>query len=565
MAAAAVESPSVDSPKQQSNDEKWRAVERLILVQAVYKFGNEDWQLVSKTLREHPLLKRHGNFFSEKACSAKFASILKEDSLNADELPSELEKQRKAVLKVAKRLWDDRMSEVQGLIKKEEERFKTLVIEIDEIRAGKWDEKLLAALDAQQAKRLKLDLEREQSEQISKSADKAKDEPRPAELKTVQDSKIKSIPQQPDEDVEMKDAKSEETTKVDASQSPTDAAAADDEEATEEPEPITEKLLPAADLVEESGEENDEVDQVAGVKVSDEPPRPSTRQRRSSRRNINEDDAAEDEGSTVPPSIQEEREDVEDIEEEQDLEAGEDDAADEPTPKPKRGRPRKSDFKVETPSRRKEDSATATPTRSTRASRNRSPIKEEDADDIEAGEDEEEEEPETQVPLSPPKKSTPAPPKRSISGTASPGVSKKFQQLINIVWRDISNHRFGGVFQQPIREQDASGYYEIVKRPMDLKTIKGKIRDGHITSSSQFHRDILLMLANAHMYNKPGTPVADMTQEMYQHAEEQIRNFMDTESMIETHRGKTADREEAEEEEAEEEESAPRTKRKRLL
>jgi len=43
---------------------------------------------------------------------------------------------------------------------------------------------------------------------------------------------------------------------------------------------------------------------------------------------------------------------------------------------------------------------------------------------------------------------------------------------------EISNHRFASVFQNPIREQDAPGYYDIVKQPMDLRTLKKRLREG---------------------------------------------------------------------------------------
>lgn len=44
-------------------------------------------------------------------------------------------------------------------------------------------------------------------------------------------------------------------------------------------------------------------------------------------------------------------------------------------------------------------------------------------------------------------------------------------------------------------QADAPDYYEIIKRPMDLKTIRSKIRDGSISSIDEFERDLLLMFA----------------------------------------------------------------------
>lgn len=47
-----------------------------------------------------------------------------------------------------------------------------------------------------------------------------------------------------------------------------------------------------------------------------------------------------------------------------------------------------------------------------------------------------------------------------------------------MILQEISNHRYASVFQNPIREQDAPGYYDIVKHPMDLRTLKKRLRDG---------------------------------------------------------------------------------------
>ena len=55
---------------------------------------------------------------------------------------------------------------------------------------------------------------------------------------------------------------------------------------------------------------------------------------------------------------------------------------------------------------------------------------------------------------------------------------KKWKKILMMIWTDIANHRYGAVFMQPIKEHDAPGYYYMIKRPMDLKSIKERIRDG---------------------------------------------------------------------------------------
>jgi len=91
---------------------------------------------------------------------------------------------------------------------------------------------------------------------------------------------------------------------------------------------------------------------------------------------------------------------------------------------------------------------------------------------------------------------------------------KKFQTVINLIHSQISQHRNGNVFHNPIKPSEAPDYYEIVKRPMDLKTIKARVRDGIISNSAEFQRDVFLMFANAMMYNRPGSDIYNMAEDV---------------------------------------------------
>lgn len=80
--------------------------------------------------------------------------------------------------------------------------------------------------------------------------------------------------------------------------------------------------------------------------------------------------------------------------------------------------------------------------------------------------------------------------------------------------QQISQHRSGNVFHNPIKKSDAPDYYDIIKRPMDLKTIKSRIKDGTISSSREFQRDIYVMFANSLMYNRPNSDIYTMAEEV---------------------------------------------------
>lgn len=79
----------------------------------------------------------------------------------------------------------------------------------------------------------------------------------------------------------------------------------------------------------------------------------------------------------------------------------------------------------------------------------------------------------------------------------------------------ISQHRNGNIFHNPIKASEAPDYRDIVKRPMDLKTIKARTKDGAISNSLEFQRDVYLMFANSMMYNRPDSDIYTMAEEVF--------------------------------------------------
>ncbi|KAF4575048.1 hypothetical protein EYR36_006404 [Pleurotus pulmonarius] len=111
-------------------------------------------------------------------------------------------------------------------------------------------------------------------------------------------------------------------------------------------------------------------------------------------------------------------------------------------------------------------------------------------------------------------------------------ANKRFQNVIGLLHSQISQHRNGTIFHNPIKNSEAPDYHEIVKRPMDLKTIKARIKDGAISNSLEFQRDIYLMFANAMMYNRPGSDIYSMAEDMMLESEDFIHSFRQTEGFV---------------------------------
>lgn len=110
--------------------------------------------------------------------------------------------------------------------------------------------------------------------------------------------------------------------------------------------------------------------------------------------------------------------------------------------------------------------------------------------------------------------SNPTRSRRKADRTEEQVANKRFQNVIGLLHSQISQHRNGNIFHNPIKKSEAPDYMDIVKRPIDLKTIKTRIKDGIITNSLEYQRDIYLMFANAMMYNRPGSDIYHMAEDV---------------------------------------------------
>ncbi|XP_029419988.1 bromodomain-containing protein 8-like, partial [Nannospalax galili] len=98
-----------------------------------------------------------------------------------------------------------------------------------------------------------------------------------------------------------------------------------------------------------------------------------------------------------------------------------------------------------------------------------------------------------------------------------------FKKTLLQVWKMIASHRFSSPFLKPVTERQAPGYKDVVKRPMDLTTLKRNLSKGRIHTMAQFQRDLMLMFQNAVMYNDSDHHIYHTAVEMQQEVLEQIQ------------------------------------------
>lgn len=94
--------------------------------------------------------------------------------------------------------------------------------------------------------------------------------------------------------------------------------------------------------------------------------------------------------------------------------------------------------------------------------------------------------------------------------------------LANILERIVEalkdRYEVSYLFLKPVSKKDAPDYHDIIQHPMDLSTIKEKVRKLQYRSREDFRHDVWQITYNAHIYNdgrNPGIPpLADQLLEL---------------------------------------------------
>jgi len=84
------------------------------------------------------------------------------------------------------------------------------------------------------------------------------------------------------------------------------------------------------------------------------------------------------------------------------------------------------------------------------------------------------------------------------------------------VLKVLSSHQHGWVFNTPVDpvELGLPDYFHVIKRPMDLGTIKKRLENGCLSTLEGFQADVFLTFDNAMVYNPEGSVVYNMAKEM---------------------------------------------------
>lgn len=154
--------------------------------------------------------------------------------------------------------------------------------------------------------------------------------------------------------------------------------------------------------------------------------------------------------------------------------------------------------------------------------------------------------------------STPGPPKTIHA-------QRHFSRMCAPIMNDINSHKHASTFTTAVRAKDAEGYYDIIKRPTDLKSIQKAIATGakqvaaaatdtpagspggagggvvelpntsdhcppkSIVNAGQLEKELMRMFVNAVMFNPGEDGVVEDAREMFKTVEQSVSNWRNVE------------------------------------
>uniref|UniRef100_A0A667GS90 Histone acetyltransferase n=1 Tax=Lynx canadensis TaxID=61383 RepID=A0A667GS90_LYNCA len=99
---------------------------------------------------------------------------------------------------------------------------------------------------------------------------------------------------------------------------------------------------------------------------------------------------------------------------------------------------------------------------------------------------------------------------RQIPIESIPGISIKepkdpdqLYSTLKSILQQVKSHQSAWPFMEPVKRTEAPGYYEVIRFPMDLKTMSERLKNRYYVSKKLFMADLQRVFTNCKEYNPP--------------------------------------------------------------
>ncbi|XP_060541740.1 histone acetyltransferase KAT2B isoform X2 [Pantherophis guttatus] len=93
-------------------------------------------------------------------------------------------------------------------------------------------------------------------------------------------------------------------------------------------------------------------------------------------------------------------------------------------------------------------------------------------------------------------------PSNKEKGKETKDLDQLYSTLKNIL-QQVKSHQSAWPFMEPVKRTEAPGYYEVIRFPMDLKTMSERLKNRYYVSKKLFMADMQRVFTNCREYNPP--------------------------------------------------------------
>lgn len=102
----------------------------------------------------------------------------------------------------------------------------------------------------------------------------------------------------------------------------------------------------------------------------------------------------------------------------------------------------------------------------------------------------------------------------------------KIEALEKLI-REAMREPYAWPFLEPVDKRDVPDYYDVITRPMDLRTMINKIKQHIYDTPEEVRSDAYLIIANCKEYNEEGSEIYDCAEQLEDFFQEKFRTFFE--------------------------------------
>ncbi|CAJ2633039.1 unnamed protein product [Trifolium pratense] len=123
---------------------------------------------------------------------------------------------------------------------------------------------------------------------------------------------------------------------------------------------------------------------------------------------------------------------------------------------------------------------------------------------------------------------------RTLGGSTDNATNlKHLTVLMRSLLKSMLDHADAWPFKEPVDARDVPDYYEIIKDPMDLKTMSKRVEsEQYYVTFEMFVEDVKRMFSNARTYNSPETIYYKCATRLEAHFQSKVTSFLQSGSKI---------------------------------